>query len=56
MKGRYEVRRETRKGVEVLAIYWCRADELPSLFAVVGDEDRLALLAEALNSHLQSPG
>jgi hypothetical protein len=49
--GRYEVRRETRLGVSVMAIVWVVPGELPMLLTVLGEE-RLPLLAEALCGHL----
>lgn len=53
MTGRYEVRREVRLGVPVLAIYWVTPGEPPTLLAAVGTEARLRLLAEALDGYLR---
>ena len=52
MTGRYEVRREIRLGVSVMAIVWVVPGEPPMLLTVLGEE-RLPLLAEALNDHLR---
>jgi hypothetical protein len=49
--GRYEVRVETRVGVQVTAVYWVAWGEPPSLFFVLAHE-RVPLLAEALKCHL----
>ena len=49
--GHYEVGRETRLGVPVLAIYWITEGEAPMLLTVIAP-DRAPLLAEALAEYL----
>jgi len=49
--GRYEVRVETRVGVQVTAVYWLAPGEPPSLIFVLA-HDRVPLLAEALAAYL----
>lgn len=48
----YEVRRETRLGVPVLAIYWIGPGGEPPMLLTTIAAERLPLLAEALNKYL----
>ena len=52
MQGHYELRREIRLGVEVIAIIWVVPGALPLLMTTVAPE-RVPLLAAALNEHLR---
>jgi hypothetical protein len=38
MTGRYELRHETRVGVEVLAVYWLTPGEPPMLLTMLAPE------------------
>ncbi len=49
--GHYELRRETRLGVEVTGIYWITPGEPPLLMTTIAPE-RIPLLAAALSEYL----
>ena len=49
--GHYEVRSETRVGVQLCALYWCEPGQRAMPFFTISP-DRLPLLAAALNEHL----
>jgi hypothetical protein len=52
VSGRYEVRRETRLGVQVVGIYWIAEGE-PSMLVLVLGEERVPMLRDALSAYLK---